>query len=63
MEWKSKPQKMALLVKGARQVGKTYSITQFAACQYPHIVSINFDANPAYKAIFDGDLDMDTLVR
>lgn len=51
------------MVKGARQVGKTYSITQFCREQYPHFIYINFDENPAYKAIFDGDLDMATLIK
>jgi predicted AAA+ superfamily ATPase len=63
LEWKTKPRKMALLVKGARQVGKTFSIMQFARKQYKNIVHINFDENPAYRTIFDGDLDMDTLVK
>jgi len=63
LEWKKKSSKMALLVKGARQIGKTFSIAQFAHAQYRHCVVINFDANPAYQAIFDGDLDMDTLSR
>ncbi|MCL2067330.1 MAG: AAA family ATPase [Treponema sp.] len=63
LEWNGKPQKMALIVKGARQVGKTFSILQFAREQYQHTVYINFDENPGYKAIFDGDLDINTLVR
>jgi len=69
IEWKNKPNKTALLVKGARQIGKTFSIRQFAEEQYnptglnPNCVYINFDENPAYKAIFNGDLDMDTLIR
>ena len=54
---------MALMVKGARQVGKTFSILQFAQEQYPQYIYINFDANPAYGAIFEGDLDMDTLIK
>jgi predicted AAA+ superfamily ATPase len=54
---------MTLVVKGARQVGKTFSIEQFARDQYLRYVYINFDENPAYRAIFDGDLDMDTLIK
>ena len=63
LQWKNNTGKMTLLINGARQVGKTYSITQFAREQYPNYIYINFDENPAYKAIFDGDLDMDTLIR
>ena len=54
---------MALLVNGARQVGKTFSILQFARELYPNHVYINFDANPAYRSIFNGDLDIDTLIK
>jgi predicted AAA+ superfamily ATPase len=63
LEWKTKPRKMALLVKGDRQVGKTFTIMQFAEKQYQNFVYINFDENPAYRIIFDGDLDMATLPR
>ena len=62
-EWKNKKHKMALMVNGARQVGKTFSIKLFAREQYPHFVYINFDENPAYTEIFEGDLDMDTLIK
>ena len=63
LEWKNKPKKMALLVNGARQIGKTFCIKRFAKEQYPHYVYINFDENPAYKIIFEGDLDADTIIR
>ena len=63
LEWKNKQKKMALLVNGARQIGKTFSIMQFVKEQYPYSVYINFDENPAYKAIFEGDLDIDSLIR
>ena len=63
IEWKNKPRKMTLLVKGARQIGKTFSIMQFAREQYPHHVYINFDEDPAYRAIFEGDLDINTLIK
>ncbi|MCL2128832.1 MAG: AAA family ATPase [Treponema sp.] len=63
LEWKHKTKKMSLLVKGARQIGKTFSILQFAQEQYPYCVNINFDENPAYRAIFDGNLDMETIVK
>jgi len=62
-KWKNRPRKMTLLVKGARQVGKTYSIMQFAKKNYQHFVNINFDENPGYKAIFEGDLDVETLIK
>jgi predicted AAA+ superfamily ATPase len=63
LAWKNNHRKMALLVNGARQVGKTFTLRQFAREQYPHHVYINFDENPFYRAIFDDNLDMDTLIK
>ncbi|MDR1461711.1 MAG: ATP-binding protein [Azoarcus sp.] len=62
-KWKGGRDKRCLLVKGARQVGKTYSIDRFARENYRHYIPIDFDRNPAYSAIFDGDLDAGTLQK
>jgi predicted AAA+ superfamily ATPase len=62
-EWKEKPDKMCLVIKGARQVGKTYIIDKFARDNYEYYTYINFDENPGYKAIFDNDLDVETLIK
>ena len=61
--WKRREDKLCLLVKGARQVGKTFIIDKFARANYKHYTRINFDENPAYKTIFDGDLDVETLIK
>lgn len=45
--------KEALLVAGARQVGKTYSIRDFAKSHYADFVEINFIEQPEAKALFD----------
>jgi len=63
VQWKKRSDKLCLLVKGARQVGKTFIIELFARENYKHFVSINFVQNPAYKTIFDGDLDAMTLIK
>ena len=63
IEWKENHDKKCLLVKGARQVGKTYIIDKFARENYKYYTYINFDENPAYRAIFDGDLDVETLIK
>lgn len=63
IEWKENHNKKCLLVKGARQVGKTYIIDKFARENYKYYTYLNFDENPAYKTIFDGDLDVDTLMK
>ena len=61
--WKRREDKLCLLVKGARQVGKTFIIDEFARANYKHYTPINFDENPSYKAIFEGDLDVETLIK
>lgn len=63
LEWKENHDKKCLLVKGARQVGKTYIIDKFARENYKYYTYINFDENEAYKTIFDGDLDVETLIK
>ena len=63
LEWKENHNKKCLLVKGARQVGKTYIIDKFARENYKYYTYLNFDENPAYKTIFDGDLDVETLIK
>ena len=51
LEWKRNPDKMPLIIRGARQVGKTYSIRQFGK-SYKSFIEINFVTNPEYKRIF-----------
>ena len=40
--WKNNPERKPLIVKGARQIGKTRSIEAFAAQNYKHVIEINF---------------------
>lgn len=63
IEWKNKKDKMCLVVKGARQVGKTYIIDKFAKENYKNYIYMNFDEMPSYKDIFNGDLDPETIIK
>lgn len=60
--WYEDPSHKALLVTGARQVGKTYAIREFTRSHYKSVLEINFIETPRAKAIFEGDLDAQTLV-
>lgn len=60
--WKESPRHGALLVAGARQVGKTFLIRQFAREKYETFLEINFIETPSAKSIFEGDLDAETLI-
>ena len=62
VSWKKDPHHRALLVDGARQVGKTYLVRAFAQRHYGTTIEINFVESPEAKAIFAGNLDADTLI-
>lgn len=61
-EWKDRPDHKALLIDGARQVGKTFAVRQFAAENYEVFLEVNFVKTPGAKAIFEGDLDAATVI-
>ena len=63
LEWKTTKDKECLLVKGARQIGKTFIIEDFARKHYNHFVEINFEQHPEMKAIFDGSLSVPELIQ
>ncbi len=62
LTWKANPNHKALLIDGARQVGKTYLIREFAKAHYKHVLEINFIEHPEAAAIFDGPLDAEALI-
>lgn len=61
-EWKQRRDKKCLIVQGARQVGKTFSIRKFAKDKYTELLEINFKDDPDAVEIFTGKLDADSLV-
>ncbi|MBQ7915700.1 MAG: ATP-binding protein [Firmicutes bacterium] len=63
IEWKNTPQHLPLIVKGARQIGKTEAIRYFAQHNYQTVVEINFILQKQYKDIFDNGFDVDTIIR
>ena len=63
IEWKNKPDKMPLIVKGARQIGKTESIRNFAKNNYKSVIEINFIIQKQYKDIFDDGFEVDTIIK
>lgn len=63
ISWKSKKRKECLLVKGARQIGKTYIIEQFGRTNYSNYIYLNFIAQPQYKDIFEGSLSAEEIYK
>lgn len=61
-EWKNSVHRKALLVKGARQVGKTTIIRSFGKANYKNFVEINFERTPLANQAFSGNLDAKTII-
>lgn len=63
LTWKNNPHKKALVIKGARQVGKTYIVRTFGKQEYENMIEINFLRQPELKDIFQGSLTGLELLR
>lgn len=63
VEWKNSDNKMPLIVKGARQIGKTDSIRNFGENNYKNFIEINFILQKQYKDIFDDGFEVDTIIK
>jgi hypothetical protein len=59
--WKNEPKRKPLLLKGARQIGKTYSVRQLGK-SFESFVEINFELTPEAKSIFEKDLKPDRII-
>lgn len=63
LDWKDRKDKKPLIVKGARQIGKTRSIEWFAYNNYKSVVQINFVEQPKYKSIFDNGFEVGEILK
>lgn len=61
--WRSDPERMPLIIKGARQVGKTESIRQFAKKNYGSVIEINFALQRQYRDIFNDGFEVDNIIK
>ena len=62
-EWKSNPKRLPLIVRGARQVGKTASILHFAEAHYTHVAAVNFVESPAMREITADGYEPECILR
>ncbi len=60
--WKARPGRKPLLLKGARQTGKTFLLRRFGTTAYASVCELNFEAQPALARVFEGDLDPKRLM-
>ena len=63
LEWKGKEDKKPLIVKGARQVGKTESIRLFGKRNYKSVVEINLALQRKFHTIFNNGYEVDDIIR
>ena len=62
-QWKATKRNECLLVRGARQIGKTFIIEDFGHNDYESFVEINFELQPSLKTAFEGDLTVPEMIK
>lgn len=60
--WKAREDRKSLLIRGARQIGKTYSILDFAEKHYRNVVYFDFNSDETASKAFDGPLNVDSSI-
>ncbi len=63
LAWKSQDKRKPLLLQGARQVGKTYLLKEFARKEYADCAYFNFEQTPRLQSLFDSSLDPGILIE
>lgn len=63
LRWRKDPNRLPLIIKGARQIGKTEAIEYFAKQNYENVIEINFILQKEYRTIFDDGYDVDQILR
>ena len=60
--WKNNEHRKPLILQGARQVGKTYSVLEFGRTHYENVAYFNFETNPKLNETFDENISPDYLI-
>ena len=63
LEWADSVSRLPLLLRGARQVGKTYLVEHFAQSRFDHLVTMNLEKNPEYAQCFSTFSPSDILQK
>lgn len=63
VKWKNSPYRKPLILKGVRQVGKTWLLKEFGSRYYENIAYFNFDENEEYKQFFETTKDVDRILQ
>lgn len=63
IEWKKNKNRLPLIIKGARQIGKTNAIRNFGKNNYKTFIEINFALQPQFKTIFEEGFEVDNIIK
>ena len=63
LDWKNSPYRKPLILKGVRQVGKTWVLKEFGKRYYENVAYFNFDENEEYKQFFETTKDVDRILQ
>ena len=63
LNWKNSPYRKPLILKGVRQVGKTWILKEFGRRFYENTAYFNFDENEEYKQFFETTKDVNRLLQ
>lgn len=63
IEWKKDEHKSPLIIKGARQIGKTNAIRNFGKNNYKTYIEINFALQPQFKTVFEDGFEVDNIIK
>ncbi len=61
-KWKDSPRRKPLIIEGARQVGKTWLVKEFASTHYKNLVYINFEEQIYMRGLFETDFDIERIL-
>lgn len=53
IEWRNSPVHLPIMLRGARQVGKSYTVEQFGKQHFKQLIVVNFEQNPEFKKCFE----------
>ena len=62
-DWKNRSDRKPLIIKGARQIGKTRSVEWFAGQNYASVIEINFIEQKKYREIFNDGFEVDAILK
>lgn len=63
IEWKKNINKKPLIIRGARQVGKTWLMKEFGEKYYKNSAYINFERNTRMEQLFSGDMNIERIIQ